>query len=365
MPVVAWNDERAARRGAAATTLCVDNRVTCVVCTSKESMYYLAGYDTPGVCPFAALVLRADARPVLITRLLESTNVADANVDVCACSLADDPHAKVRDAICGAVRVGYEAKRVSVHDHARLCALAPGVEWVDVGDELVGHRLRKTHTEIACVAAAARAVDSAVTGLHVSPGMRETEVRAMLDARLVDTEYAAYPTFVASGRNGFRGHHAATADARVVAHAPLFVEVGAAVARYHAARMHTMWIGDRPPPWFRRAMASMRRALAAGMDAARDGAIARSVDAAMRAAAQPLDDGVVMSERTAYAIGAAFPPDWTEDQLLIDATSDVVLRDGHVLHMIPWVQIVGKGAVGVSETVVVCDGGALPARTLT
>ena len=160
-------------------------------------------------------------------------------------------------------------------------------------------------------------------------------MRAILDARLVTTAYAAYPTFVASGVSGCRGHHAASPHSRVAAHAPLFIEVGAAVERHHAARMHTMWIGERPAPWYKRAMASMRRALAAGIAAACDGASARSVDAAMRAAAHPLDDGVAMSERTGYAIGAAFPPDWTDDLLLIDAASDAVLHAGNVLHIIP------------------------------
>ena len=78
------------------------HNLACGVCTCMEhvpSVRVRHAWEAP----FAALVVHVDAKPVLITRLLESTNLADDGVDVWP--LTDDPYAKAGQARRNARRV--------------------------------------------------------------------------------------------------------------------------------------------------------------------------------------------------------------------------------------------------------------------
>ena len=100
-----------------------------------------------------------------------------------------------------------------------------------------------------------------------------------------------------------------------------FFEIGACFNRYHAARMHTVYVGSNPPDWYLEAETLLKKAIAAGRDAARPGAIARDVDAAMRREVAPFTHQYWMSSRSGYAIGTGLSTDWSERNLLIDASS--------------------------------------------
>lgn len=86
----------------------------------------------------------------------------------------------------------------------------------------------------------------------------------------------------------------------------------------------------------------------------------RDVDAAMRAPlARLVGANGVMSRRSGYSIGIGFCPDWRDSaRAVVNDAASFTVREGMVLHVIPWVQT-SAGSVGFSDVVHVTSRGAV------
>ena len=344
----------------------LNERYGAFVCTVPENIYWLTKFHTPGDA-FMALVVTT-TQEHLVVRSLEATNAtrpgcnvrcvpygeAEAGPDVLARVLTN---LKVRTVGCE-----LHSKHVSVCEHARLCSLCPRVAFVATPLIVENMRRVKSSQELVCIKRAAQIVRKALRSLAAiaTPGVTECHVAGQLSActHAEGSEYTAYPPFVASGCNGCIGHHAASRK-QIRFNELLFVEIAASIQRYHAAKMHTLYIGPAPPAWFVHLRATLQAALAEGVRACRSAAVAHRVDHVMRTrVTKQLGPGQVMLPRSGYGIGIGLAADWSEKETLrIDAASTDVLCDGATLHLIPWVQVDGVGAVGFSETVLVTPEG--------
>ncbi len=70
------------------------------------------------------------------------------------------------------------------------------------------------------------------------------------------------------------------------------------------------------------------------------------------------DFGAEQASRTAYSVGIGMPPDWGEGQILsMQPGSKRPLEENMTFHLLPWVQIPGRGGIGITETIrVTADG---------
>lgn len=342
-----------------------------VVLTHPDSLCYFVGFQTPGGSLTAAVV-RGDAITIVV-RDLEARHVVP--VDGCTLTVrtyAEDDPALLLAALLAALplgdctSVGYEAQcpRMTAAARQRLCAaLPPDVAWTDVSAAVRRQRAVKEEWELGCMRRAAGFVEAALkkAPLRAFAGAPETllAARLALAKGAAGSEWTAYPDFVSAGPRGCVSHKPAVCGARVPAEGLVFVEVGASHARYHAARMHTEYVG-RPPPWYAPLERALRRAVREGAAAARPGAAACDVDARMRrivaeAAAAPGTPPLTMHRRSGYSIGLGNDVDWADGVMRLDPTSADVLEAGVALHMIPWVCVEGHGSMGFSDVVVVAD----------
>ena len=316
--------------------------------------------QTPGDT-FQALLIRVSDRSMhLVVRDLESTNTRyRTSVPYTTYTDGENPLARVHECLSRwqpVHTVGVDGGDcINGDQYVRLCQSVP--HTVNVSTRIPKLRLVKSPTELACVR---RAGEYVRTGMRAAVevlrtrgvGMRETEVAGVvLHAMMAaGAEYAAYPVFVASGINGCMGHHAASR--RVIApHDCVFLEVGSCHWRYHAACMHTVYMGPVVPTWFTDARDLLQRALARGREVARAGTPAAEVDRAMRSIVAP--EYPTMSQRSGYAIGIGLSTDWAEKEALTIHPNSTEIFLGCVLHLIPWIQLEGVGAIGFSDTVVV------------
>ena len=82
------------------------------------------------------------------------------------------------------------------------------------------------------------------------------------------------------------------------------------------------------------------------------------VDAAARAVVAGSGFGGTQASRVAYSVGIAVPPDWGEGNILsIKPREERTLQANMTFHLLPWVQIPGKGGVGCTETIRVTETG--------
>jgi Xaa-Pro dipeptidase len=99
----------------------------------------------------------------------------------------------------------------------------------------------------------------------------------------------------------------------------------------------------------------------ASLEAIKPGVTAHEVDAVGRQIIANSNFGGTQVSRAGYSIGIALPPDWGEGHILsLQQNEQRVLAANMTFHLIPWVQIPGKGGIGFSETVRVTEEGCEP-----
>ena len=346
------------------------------IITDPNSIYYFTGCCTPGAS-FVALVY-INSEFTLVVRELEMANYTVSCVDVIPyCD--NNPIYAVADILkrgcecskgCnlgeGPVEVGFDgdSPRLTAADARLLFELLTPMTFVDISEEVKYMRVKKTQNEIDCIAKAASYVSSAyqLALRNIRIDMPETELAGLLSYGKMcsGSEWTAYPEFVSFGANGCIGHHTASRDTRLKQGELVFMEVGASHMRYHAARMHCFWTGVAPL-WFDRLETCIRCAMSLAATACVPGTRASVVDRAMRDLIEhafddcdiPHPRSFAMLHRSGYSIGIGNVTDWADKLIRISPTSSDIIEENMVLHLIPWLQIDGIGAMGFSDTAVV------------
>ncbi|HSJ52291.1 MAG TPA: M24 family metallopeptidase, partial [Anaerolineae bacterium] len=135
------------------------------------------------------------------------------------------------------------------------------------------------------------------------------------------------------------------------------LEISGAIKRYHAPMMRTVYVG-KPPQAVLDGEMVVLEAFDACMDAIKPGVPAGDIDALSRRIIGGSSFGAEQASRTAYSVGIGLPPDWGEGQILSMQEGETrPLQANMTFHLLPWVQIPGKGSLGITETVCVTPTG--------
>ncbi|CAJ1339558.1 unnamed protein product, partial [Effrenium voratum] len=345
-----------------------------VVLTEPENIFYLTGYQTVGEPQIQALLLPAEGAPSLVTRLLEVTNATfRSNLQPQNLHVYADFESGI-DKVCELLqsfqvsRLGLEmqSRRLLARHWTKLEALAKtkGMKLCEASHLVPRLRLVKTSAELAVLRRACSVCAAGVlAGQEASAGETETEIagKAYQAMAKVGGEYPAFPPFVCIGQNGCLGHYPGSSSGGVLREGEvLFLEIGGCFERYHGAMMRTCFVGHQLPPLLQQAEAAVVAAMDVAAKAMKPGAKAKEVDQVARAALTRADKAWTMSLRSGYSIGIGFYTDWGEaEHFKMDPGSEQVLEEGMVIHLIPWVQVPEYGGVGLSDTVLVTNSGAV------
>ncbi|MEL6526050.1 MAG: Xaa-Pro peptidase family protein, partial [Chloroflexota bacterium] len=316
--------------------------------TTPENTCYLTGYESPGHFRFQAMLFPADdaLEPVAIPRQLEDSGFeAHSWVDV------RRPYQDVDDPmviIAGVLReFGWEKSRIGYEkdcwfftatQQERLQTLCDNATWVDASGIVEQGRIVKSDAEIALMREASRAAERAMrAGVDaVRAGATENHVAADMYHALINagSHWVAIAPFVASGLRGAIGH--ATWSGREMGKGDVvMLEVAGCRHRYHSALMRSGYIGT-PTDEIREAEKIVHEAFSAMMDVMKAGVPAHVPDAAARAVFQKA--GAVQSSRSAYSIGIALSPDWSEGHIIsMQPDDDQVLQTNMTFHLLPWI----------------------------
>lgn len=336
---------------------------------TPESLCYLTGHATPGYYVYQCLLVPAEGPVVLLTRETETVNAREMTYleRIVGYPDAVDPIDATVEAVRG---LGGEVRRLGLEEsswfcsplqHRRLAASFPGAAVVPIDQAVAQLRLIKSPLEISALRIAARTtnatIDSAARAVHV--GATEREVAAEAFASLVreGSEFLGMEPFVASGpRSG--AIHASWTDRRIESGEPVLIELAASHSRYHAALMHTVWIGKLSPRLSAMAEAC-EEARAAAVATVRPGRTPAEAHEACRQAIGRRGLLDTYRKRTGYSIGIAFAPDWGEGHILsLKETEHRPFEPGMVVHVVPALRIAGEGGIGQSATILVTEGDA-------
>jgi Xaa-Pro dipeptidase len=344
-----------------------------LIVTSPENIYWLTGRQTAGYFAFQALIVPAEGEPTLLVRQLElAGSIANTWLDdIVAYQDGEEPAAllaqllREREISRPAIELaGWFLSPVL----AQEIAVQTGIASMPDGSAiLVPLRTVKSPAELTAIRHAA---DYAQAGLAAGiaaceAGTNENAIAAaMLDAAIrAGSEVMAMEPLVSSGpRSGLP--HMTWRRRRLEVGDAVFLEMAGSHARYHAALMRTVWIGQ-PPIEARRMMDCSLSALDAALAEIKPGvpcsvpheAAQRVIDAAGYTGA--------FRKRIGYSMGVAFAPDWGEGGLLsLFSGVDRIIEPGMVFHLPATLRSYGVWTVGASETVIVTENGAEPLSKL-
>ncbi|XP_063693141.1 ectoine hydrolase-like [Bolinopsis microptera] len=348
-----------------------EEKVDLMILSNMEHIFYLSNYQTVGGCVQVLLVTQDDIH--IVTRELEATNAEmRSHVAYSFYDESQDPIDIIASTVKGrygsdtATIIGLEfnTTRLAYNQvnqlQKELLKIFPRATFSDISLQVSRLRLVKSPLEISNVKRAAGIVHAGLqAGIGtVCAGMMETEVGGKVLEKMCreGCEYTAYPVFLCSGETGCMGHYTPT-QMLVQEHDIVFFEIGGCFKRYHAARMYSVYVGDEVPEWFTAAEKLIRKAVSVGRQMMKPGVAAKEVDAAMRDIISHYPYPHKQSERAGYSIGIGFYTDWSNSQFFIHPTSEELFQENMTIHLIPWIQLPGKGAVGFSDTVLVTSQG--------
>jgi len=337
-----------------------------MITTTPENICYLTGFESVGHYYFNALVVPAEGEPFMVPRLLENSGVTYYTWVELSRPYRDDQYPI--DVLYKALdefslldkRIGFEKECwfFTAAQQEHLFMLSPNTTYIDQSGIVEEGRLIKSEHEIEMMRKAAFATQAGVqAGIDaVEVGATENDVAAEVHYAMIKagSEWPSISPFIASGHRGAVGH--ATWAGRTIREEEfVFLEVAGALKRYHAPMMRTVYTGKMNAEMYAGQQVVLD-AFDAAIELIKPGVPAGDVDALTRSIIAKSDFGAEQSSRTAYSVGIGLPPDWGEGQILsMQPGERRPLRANMTFHLLPWVQIPGKGSLGITETIRVTE----------
>lgn len=351
----------------------VQRDIEVMLTTTPENITYLTGFETPGNWYFMGLLVPLEGEPVLVPRLSEDTGVQAISWIELSRPYQDFEHPMdklvetMQEFHVDTKRVGYEKDCwfFTAAQQERLFATCPQATFSDCSGTIEAGRLVKSEVEIELMRRAARTAEAGMRAgiAAVQAGVTEHDVAAdiLYAMTKAGSEWPSIVPFVASGERGAIVH--ATWAGRTIRQGDIvLLEVGGCLKRYHAAMMRTGFVGE-PDQQAREAEKIVQEAVELALATIKPGLTAGEVDAVSRNFIAKSSLGGTQASRSAYSIGIAVPPDWGEGHILsFYPHNPHVLEPNMTFHLLPWVQLPGKGGVSFSETIRITENGC---ETLT
>ena len=323
-----------------------------------SDLRYLTGYDAIPLERLTLLVLPAVGEAALIAPFLEvaaakASPIGQLGLPILAWQETENPYDLVAQAVGAAGRVAVDdhmwaTKALSIRDHL------PNSTVVAAGSVLGRLRAIKDGAEIAALTRAGAAIDSVhdqVAAL-LRPGRTEREVgRDIADLIIAAGHVRVDFVIVGSGPNGASPHHELS-DRVLQPDEPVVVDIGGTMPDgYCSDSTRTYAVGDVGDE-FRSHYATLQRAQAVGVAAAKVGMPCSDVDAATR---QVMIDGGIgdyFIHRTGHGIGL----ETHEDPYIVETNKDP-LEVGHAYSVEPGFYISGRYGARIEDIVVLTADG--------
>lgn len=323
-----------------------------------SDLSYLAGYRISPSERLTALVLTAEGEATLVVPGLEAPRARSAAPDL---ELREWP--EIEDPCGLAAGLVGAAAEIALGDQLwgtfvlRLQDALPGRRFSAASELTRVLRMRKEPEELQALREVGASADRAyarVRELHFT-GRHEDEVAADIAALLRGEGHDEVTfTIVASGPNGASPHHH-TGTRRIEAGDAVVLDFGGTREWYCSDITRTVVAGE-PDAELTRVHDLVRRAQEAGYAAAREGALARDVDAAARAVIRDGGYGARFIHRLGHGIGL----DGHEHPYLV-ADNAERLEAGMAFSIEPGIYLPGRLGVRIEDIAAIgTDGRAEP-----
>ena len=343
-------DRRIARTRAAMQ----DRGIDTLIVSDPSNMNWLTGYDGWSFYVHQCVVLGLEDAPIwfgrgqdangaLRTCFMAPENIigyADHFVQSTERHPMDDlsQHLLARLLDKGVIGVEMDNYWFTAAAFASLQSHLPNARFKDATGLVNWQRAVKSEAELDYMRVAGKIVSRMHERIfeHVTPGMRKCDLVAEIyDAALrYDADIGAggdYPAIVPllpSGADA-AAPHLTWDDAPMQSGEGTFFEIAGVFHRYHCPLSRTVFLG-KPLQTFLDAEKAVLEGMAAGLEVARAGNLCEDIAHAFFAVLKKY--GIVKDNRTGYAIGVSYPPDWGERTMSLRPGDKTVLEENMTFH---------------------------------
>ena len=351
-----------------------------LVVSDPANMNYLTGYDGWSFyvhqCVIVAQSLEQplwigrgqDVNGAKLTTILRHENIlgySDDHVQSTSKHPMQFVASALRDRGLTTKRIGVEADSYYFTAKALevLRAELPDARFDDAGALVNWVRVVKSKKEVALMRQAARIAERIMrTAIDtIAVGIRQCDAAAAIQAAAAHgtEEYGGdYPAIVPLMPTGIGTScpHMTWLDEPFATDTGTSIEIAGVRRRYHVPMTRTLYLGS-PPEKMRHAAEVVGEGIAAGLAAAKPGALARDIHTAWTKTIER--HGLFKDSRCGYSVGLNYPPDWGERTISLRATDETVLQPNMTLHFMPGIWLEDWG-ISISEAIRITESGAEP-----
>lgn len=377
-PVLHFSRAEYAARVAKTRAAMQDRGIELLICSDPSNMAWLTGYDGWSFYVHQCVALALDGDPLWFGRGQD----ANGAVRTCWMGTADilgypdhyvqstERHpmdylaAQLADRGRGGLRIGVEMDNYwfSAAAHAALVRGLPEARFTDATGLVNWQRAVKSPQELDYMRTAARIVERMHARIVevAEPGLRKCDLVAEIyDAGLrydpaigAGGDYPAIVPLLPSGTDA-AAPHLTWDDRPLKAGEGTFFEIAGVHRRYHCPLSRTVFLGT-PTQTFLDAEKAVLEGMEAGLEAARAGN--RCEDIANGFFGVLARHGIVKDNRTGYAIGLSYPPDWGERTMSLRPGDRTVLEAGMTFHFMTGLWMADWG-LEITESIVIGETG--------
>ncbi|WPF65164.1 MULTISPECIES: aminopeptidase P family protein [unclassified Corynebacterium] len=348
---MALADTRYSQRRRTLSARLAGQRIDMMLVTNLIHVQYLSGFTGSN----AALMLSKDLNPQISTDGRYTTQVAEEVPDIEA--LIARPCAEaLLSRVEGPRRVGIEADEISVAQWEALKkAAGEDVTLVPVRGVVEELRLIKDHRELESLREVAELASQAYRDLlaagELAVGRSERDIAADLEYRMrkAGAERTSFDTIIASGPNSAKPHHGA-GDRLLQSGDLVTLDFGAFLGGFNSDMTRTVVMG-KADEFSTEIYEVVKRAQAAGVEAATVGTALADVDRATREIIEEAGYGEYYVHSTGHGVGLE-----VHEGPYASSAGEGELREGMTLTIEPGIYVPGRGGVRIEDTLIITPG---------
>jgi len=365
-------DARLAKTRAAMQRAGIDT----LIVTDPSNMHWLTGYDGWSFYVHQCVIVPSDGEPIWYGRGQDANGarrtayLSEASIVGYADHYVQSTERHPMDFLAqvlderrlgkGAIGVEMDNYYFSAAAYASLQKHLPNATFRDATALVNWERAVKSPTELDYMRKAGRIVGAMHQRIleKIEPGMRKCDLVAEIyDAgiRGVDGFGGDYPALVPLLPSGIDASapHLTWDDRPMRSGEGTFFEIAGVYKRYHCPLSRTVFLG-KPNRQFLDAEKATLEGMEAGLAAAKPGNTCEDIANAFFAVLKK--HGFIKDNRTGYAIGLSYPPDWGERTMSLRPGDRTELKPGMTFHFMSglWLDTMG---LEITESIVITDTG--------
>ena len=342
-----------------AVALLKQKKVKALILSPSANMSYLTGFNTfPGERLLVNILTDTGENIFIVPKLYESEVREKAEFDqIFSWNDTQNPVDIIK-----IVSEKYNLSNCSIAIEETMWFTAFNTIYTSLVDvnyihaaEIVGElRQCKSSTEQDKMRKASHAADKALENIlnNIKPGLKESEVRDMLEAEMkkIGTSGPSFQTIIGSGPNSALCHYG-TGERVLQEGDSLVMDFGCLLDNYCSDTTRTIVIGQASDK-FKSIYAILKKAQQLAIDKVKPGVKACEVDYAARKYIADNGYGDYFIHRTGHGIGLE-----VHEMPYITESSEVVLQPGMVFSIEPGIYLEGEFGMRIEDLVMVTEDG--------